>query len=94
MNYITDTEIALKKKWTDQFVTVIEPIGELSRFAGLTGRVITVNCGGRALVDFADGAWYDLPATESVLKILSPEEAKGKYDSTANSAQAKPARQS
>lgn len=27
MNYITDTEIALKKKWTDQFVTVIEPIG-------------------------------------------------------------------
>ena len=55
-----------------------------ARFEGRVGRVVTVNCGGRALVDFADGAWYDLPATAEVLDVVTAEDAKGRYDPSAN----------
>ena len=47
--------------------------------------------GGRAVVDFADGAWYDIADFETVLEI---DTDAGKYDPSANSAQKLPGRQS
>ena len=84
---------ALKKSWTDRLVRVkpgVKP--ELKRFEGRVGRVVTVNYGGRAVLDFADGAWYDLADFENLLEAVPVEEAK-KYDASANSAQKLPARQ-
>jgi len=83
----------LKRIWTDKFVRVKSGIQQYERFAGKIGRVVTVNYGGKALVDFADGAWYDITASSDFLEIVPEEEAKGKYDSTANSAQKLPVRQ-
>jgi hypothetical protein len=83
----------LKRAWTDKFVRVKAGQPEYERFAGKVGRVVTVNYGGKAIVDFADGAWYDIPATEAYLELIPEEEAKGKYDATANSAQKLPGRQ-
>ena len=84
----------LKRTWTDKFVRVKAGLPQYERFAGKVGRVVTVNYGGKALVDFADGAWYDIPASADHLEVVPEEEAKGKYDQTANSAQKLPARQS
>jgi hypothetical protein len=83
----------LKRTWTDKFVRVKPGLPEYERFAGKVGRVVTVNYGGKAIVDFADGAWYDIPATEQYLEVVPEDEAKGKYDPTANSAQKLPGRQ-
>ncbi|HLW64301.1 MAG TPA: hypothetical protein VKS79_03210 [Gemmataceae bacterium] len=83
----------LKSEWTDQYVQVNAERPELKRFAGRVGRVVTVNWSGKALVDFADGAWYDITASADCLTRLDPAEAKAKYDSTVNSAQPLPARQ-
>lgn len=44
----------LKRHWTEKYVEVDESRPELKRFAGRTGRVITVNMSGRALVQFDD----------------------------------------
>ena len=83
----------LKRTWTDKFVRVKPGFPQYARFEGKVGRVVTVNYGGKAIVDFADGAWYDIPATDEYLEVVADEEAKGKYDPTANSAQKLPARQ-
>jgi hypothetical protein len=83
----------LKRTWTDKYVRVKAGLPQYERFAGRVGRVVTVNYGGKALVDFADGAWYDIPASVDCLEVLSDEEARGKYDPTVNSAQKLPARQ-
>lgn len=80
----------LKSEWTDQFVQVKTTRPELKRFEGRVGRVVTVNWSGRAIVDFADGGWYDIAATDEALTKVSAEVAKEKYDSKANSAQAFP----
>lgn len=82
----------LKRTWTDRFVRV-KSRTEYERFASRIGRVVTVNYGGRAIIDFADGAWYDIPASLDFLELVPDDEAKGKYDPTANSAQKLPARQ-
>lgn len=77
-----------KREWTDRLITVkpgVRP--ELKRFEGRVGRVVTVNYGGRAIVDFADGAWYDVSKFDEVLLEVTDENEKKKYDSTANSAQ-------
>jgi hypothetical protein len=84
----------LRAQWTDRFVRVNPDKPELARFAGRVGRVVTVNCNGRALVDFALGPWTDIPASPDYLLLVDPEEAKTKYDPTVNSAQAYPQRQS
>ena len=84
----------LKREWTGQFVKVNESHTELKRFAGLIGRVITVNWNGKALIDFADGGWYDVGASSQFLEKVPAEAATGKYDATMNSAQPIPARQS
>lgn len=81
----------LKLEWTDQFVEVSPDRPELTRFAGIVGRVVTVNFNGKAIVDFQDGGWYDIDPS-ALVKL--GEEAKAKYDATANSAQPIPAKQS
>jgi hypothetical protein len=84
----------LKASWTDKLVRVkpgIRP--ELKRFEGKVGRVVTVNYSGRAVLDFADGAWYDLANFQELLEEVSDETERKKYDATANSAQALPTRQ-
>jgi hypothetical protein len=84
----------LRQTWTDRRVTVRAERPELQRFAGKVGRVVTVNFSGKAVVDFSDGAWYDIPASEEFLTPLSADDPlHSQYDATANSAQAHPARQ-
>ena len=82
----------LKKEWTDQFVQVKPERSELQRFAGIVGRVITVNCSGQALIDFQDGGWYDIAASEEFLTKLDSAEGQTKYKN-ANSAQVIPEKQ-
>ena len=84
---------ALKKEWSDQLVMVKPERQELARFANIVGRIITVNYNGKALIDFQDGAWYDITASEEFLTKLNPAEAKAKYDPKANSAQPVPEKQ-
>lgn len=84
----------LKRLWTDRFVVVKPEHQELKRFDGIVGRVVTVNYNGKAIIDFQDGGWYDITASEEFLTVLDPEEGKGKYDSKVNSAQPIPDKQS
>jgi hypothetical protein len=83
----------LKQEWTDQYVEVdpAKERPELKRFNGLVGRVVTVNWNNQCLIDFADGAWYDI--APAYLKKLPAEDAKKKFDPKANSAQPIPAKQ-
>jgi hypothetical protein len=81
-----------RKQWIDQYVTVNEDRPDLKRFAGLVGRVVTVNYNGKAIVDFQDGGWYDIPASEDYLIKVDPEEGKTKYKNV-NSAQVIPDKQ-
>ena len=83
----------LKQRWTDKFVRVNAEQPELKRFAGIIGRVITVNRNQKAIVDFQDGGWYDITAAEEYLTVVDPAEVKGKFDATANSAQPHPSKQ-
>lgn len=82
----------LKAEWTDAYVQVNAAKSELKRFEGRVGRVVTVNWSGKAIVDFADGAWYDITASADCLTRVEADAAK-KYDPKANSAQAHPERQ-
>lgn len=82
----------LKRQWTDQFVTVKSGRPELQRFAGIVGRVVTVNYNGRAVVDFQDGGWYDIVASEEFLTKVDAAEGKAKYKNV-NSAQPIPEKQ-
>jgi hypothetical protein len=85
---------ALKREWTDQYVMVNPDRLELKRFAGIVGRVVTINHNNKALIDFQDGGWYDItPSTECLVK-LDPVEGKAKYDPKTNSAQPYPEKQS
>jgi hypothetical protein len=72
-------------------VTVAPDCPELKRFAGVVGRVVTVNWNNRAVVDFQDGGWYDI--SPAYLTLVEAPEAKAKYDPKVNSAQAHPERQ-
>jgi hypothetical protein len=83
---------ALKREWTDQFVEVKPDRPELLRFRGVVGRVVTVNHSHRALIDFQDGGWYDITASEDYLKKLDPATAAAKYKNV-NSAQPIPDKQ-
>jgi hypothetical protein len=84
---------ALRREWTDQYVTVKPERAELQRFAGIVGRVVTVNFNSKALIDFQDGGWYDITASSDYLNKLDPAEAKAKYNAQANSAQPIPEKQ-
>lgn len=82
----------LKREWTDQYVKVTDR-PELKRFEGRIGRVVTVNWNGKAIIDFADGAWYDIGASANNLTKLDAAEAKAKFDPSVNSAQLIPEKQ-
>ncbi|HLJ96399.1 MAG TPA: hypothetical protein VKU02_24710 [Gemmataceae bacterium] len=82
---------ALQREWTDQFVTVNPERPELKRFAGIVGRVVTVNHNNKAVIDFQDGGWYDI-STDYLTK-LDANEAKSKFDPKVNSAQPIPEKQ-
>jgi hypothetical protein len=82
----------LRQKWTDQYVEVNPARPELRRFAGIVGRVVTVNRSNKALIDFQDGGWYDITASEEYLTKLDPAAAKAKYKNV-NSAQPVPDKQ-
>jgi hypothetical protein len=86
--------LALKRQWTDQYVTVNPDRPELKRFEGVVGRVVTVNWNNKAVIDFQDGGWYDITASDEFL-IRCPDQAaaKAKFNAKANSAQAVPERQ-
>jgi hypothetical protein len=83
----------LKREWTDQYVQVKPERPELQRFANIVGRVVTVNWNAKAVIDFQDGGWYDITASEEYLTRLDPAEAKAKFDAKANSAQPFPSKQ-
>jgi hypothetical protein len=83
---------ALQREWTDQFVTVKAERPELKRFEGIVGRVVTVNYGGKAVIDFQDGGWYDITASTQFLNKLDAAEAKAKYKNV-NGAQPIPEKQ-
>lgn len=82
----------LKREWTDKFVMVNADRPELKRFAGIVGRVVTVNFNGKALVDFQDGGWYDITASEDFLRKIPDEEGRARYKNV-NSAQPLPEKQ-
>ena len=84
----------LRREWIDQYVVVNPERPELRRFNGVVGRVVTVNYNGKALIDFQDGGWYDISASEEFLTKLDPAEAKAKFDPKVNSAQPIPDEQS
>ncbi len=65
---------------------------ELQRFSGIVGRVVTVNFNGKAVIDFQDGGWYDITASEEYLTKLDPAEGAAKYKNV-NSAQLIPEKQ-
>ncbi len=88
---------ALRQTWTDCRVRVKPGSkAELTRFEGRVGRVVTVNYSGRAILDFADGAWYDLEQFEKYLEPIDPTDTDSlaKYDASVNSAQPFPPRMS
>jgi hypothetical protein len=85
----------LKRVWTDRLVMAKADRPELKRFEGRVGRVVTVNWSGKALVDFGDGAWYDIPASAEYLTALAADDPnRSKYDPKANTAQPHPDRKS
>jgi len=91
---MTEEEInQLKNLWIDQFVEVVPGKPELARFEGKAGRVVTVNCNGNAIIDFQDGAWYDVPASTLFLNLLGHDEGQKRYNDKINSAQPFPSRQ-
>ena len=83
---------ALKREWTDQYVEVNPERPELKRFAGIVGRIVTVNHNNKALVDFQDGGWYDITASSEYLTKVDSAEAQAKYKNV-NSAQPIPEKQ-
>ena len=89
-----DAVDVLKREWTDKLVRVKpEARADLKRFVGRIGRIVTVNYSGRAVVDFADGGWYDIADFAAALEVVTDEAEAKTYDATANSAQKFPARQ-
>jgi hypothetical protein len=84
---------SLKREWTDQYILVNPERPELKRFAGIVGRVVTVNHNNKAVIDFQDGGWYDITASVEYLTKLDPSEARAKFDAKVNSAQPFPEKQ-
>ena len=95
MTFPSNAEIdRLRQIWTGQHVRVVEPSpDDLTRFADRVGRVITVNCNGSAIVDFGDGAWYDIADFEPKLTTITDPNDIATYSSDTNSATARPTRQ-
>ena len=90
-----ETVDQLRKDWTAAYVKIIAgKVPALARFENKVGKVITINYSGAAIVDFADGAWYDISNFVSALEKVTDEAEIKKYNPEMNSAQLNPARQS
>ena len=79
----------LKTELTDKWVVVDKNIPELRRFAGMTGKVKTVNMNCQALVEFHDQediGWYDIGTT--FLTVVDEPVAKPKAAAAAPKAAA------
>lgn len=77
----------LKTELTDKWVVVDKNIPELRRFAGLTGKVKTVNMNCQALVEFHDQediGWYDIGT--SFLTVVDKPVEKPKTESAPKAA--------
>lgn len=84
---------SLRLEYSDRYVVVEGDRPELARFRGRVGRVQTINCNGRAVVQFegVDRSWYDLdldylkiveaPKTSSETPAAAPAAATGKATS-------------
>jgi hypothetical protein len=71
---MTPEELAkLKQAYTARTVMVHTMRPELARWANVPGKVVMINCNGRALVQFegADQAWYDIEP--EYLDLLEPD---------------------
>ena len=70
----------IKRDYTDKYVVVDSDRPELARFDDFVGQVKTVNCSGRALVEFIDYhlniGWYDIDL--DYLKVVDKPEPKAK----------------
>jgi hypothetical protein len=95
MPFPSNTTIAqLRSAWEGRYVEVLPTApAKFLRFAGKLGRVVTVNKNGCVIVDFADGAWYDVPNPDAMLTKVDDPARIGTFDATANSAQPLPSRQ-
>jgi hypothetical protein len=70
---MTSEDLAnLKETYAGRTITIEALRPELTRWANLPGRVITINCNGRAIVQFegADEAFYDIDP--EYLRIVEP----------------------
>ncbi len=80
----------LKQEYTDEYVVVDGQRPELARFKDMVGQVKTVNCSGRALVEFEadnDRGWHDIEL--DYLKVVDkPEPAPAKANVAAAKARA------
>ena len=84
----------LRSTWEGRYVEVAPAApAKFQRFLGKLGRVVTVNWNGCVIVDFADGAWYDIPDPNAMLTNVDDPTRIKTFDSTANSAQPLPSRQ-
>lgn len=83
---------SLQKEWTDVYVRANLDQPVLRRFGERVGRVVTVNWNGRAVIDFGDGAWYDVPADTAHLRKVDPAEGQKLFDTKNTSAVARPDR--
>ncbi len=65
----------LRQDYEGKRVRLVSERPELARFAGSEGWVKTINCNGRALVQFdgKDRSWYDIPLDE--LKVVEKADA-------------------
>ena len=89
-----DTVAQLRTMWEGSYVEIVPGApAKFQRFAGKLGRVITVNKNGCVIVDFADGAWYDVPNPNAMLTKVDDPARIQTFDATANSAQPLPTRQ-
>lgn len=67
---------ALKQEYTGQDVMVDDDIPDLARLRNMRGRVVTINCNGRALVSFDErenGPQYDVEL--DYLKVIDKPNA-------------------
>jgi len=64
----------LREDYEGKLVKIVSDRPELARLAGKSGRVKTINCNGRALVQFegADRSWYDIALDD--LKVVREQE--------------------
>ena len=68
---------ALKREWTDQYVEVNPERPELKRFAGIVGRVVTVNCNSKAWSISRTAAGTTSPPRTEYLRKLDPADGQG-----------------